>query len=395
LDFPTFHPTAYERRWVISELTTSQVIRALWNGASRSTRQEPEFLGVLARCSWINDSEGDGESTRRWRNRHIGHWLGAPTDADEGSLARVLASKLNLSLSRARWLIRTQSGITQYYTSLRPRTFKAIQRHASDIYRAFDEIAQRSSDPIEKVGRTAAILAGLPGVHAPSGGTVSLLNGLTPAAACLDPQRRFPIMNDRTRKLLAALGKRNDAAGACALARLIGQYGIKHAFDLDVYASSDTRTFPPARRARRAVVPRRLVGWKDEETGYAQLQRRRVRVRKLHNTLINKFVTAVEWRYQLREGEFDVVIEDWRKGRKLLVEAKTETTGPAGRTQLRQAIGQLFDYRWRWFAKDPDTIDLALLLPRKPEKDVLALLTSLGIKAFWFEGKALAATTTF
>ena len=117
-----------------------------------------------------------------------------------------------------------------------------------------------------------------------------------------------------------------------------------------------------AQRQKR-IRAQRPVGWKDEEDGYASLSKRRVRVRKRHSALVNRFTRAVEWKYRLLESEFDIVLDGWKGGRKLLVEAKTSTDGPVGRTQLREAIGQLHDYRWRAFPDDAKKVDLALLFP--------------------------------
>ncbi len=78
-----------------------------------------------------------------------------------------------------------------------------------------------------------------------------------------------------------------------ALARLIGQHGIRHSFDLDVYAASGKRKFPKA-QTRRTVRAQRAVGWKDEEEGYAMLSKKRIRVRRIHNGLVNRFVRAID-----------------------------------------------------------------------------------------------------
>ena len=93
------------------------------------------------------------------------------------------------------------------------------------------------------------------------------------------------------------------------------------------------------------------------------------------------------WRYTIQEGEFDAVIADWRPGRKLLIEAKTASDGPGGRAQIRQAIGQLFDYRHKFFPNEK--MDLAILLPAEPSPDIKALLKSLDIEIMWFKGKKL------
>lgn len=75
---------------------------------------------------------------------------------------------------------------------------RAIARHAAPIFNAFSDVARKASDPIGKVGEVAASIVALPSFAGPVRRRGSLLNALTPALACLDPQRRFPIMNDRT-----------------------------------------------------------------------------------------------------------------------------------------------------------------------------------------------------
>ena len=225
------------------------------------------------------------------------------------------------------------------------------------------------------------------------GGYSSLLNGLSPLLACLDPQRRFPIVNARTAKLLAALGKRPDVEGGVALSRLIGKYGLRHAFDLDIYAQTRSKQFPKSRAVPRLRLNEpKAIGLKAEESTIAILRKNRLKVRRLHNALINRFNRALEWKYVLAESTFDAVVENWKKGRRLLIEAKPTTAGPTGRMHLRQAIGQLYDYRLRHFEKTHDQVDLALLTVSKPDASALALLMHLRIEALWFEGKSLRGT---
>lgn len=61
--------------------------------------------------------------------------------------------------------------------------------------------------------------------------------------------------------------------------------------------------------------------------------------------------------------------------RRLLVEAKSNSA----RENIRQAIGQLFDYR-RWLDPEPDT---CVLVPAAPATDMLDLLERLGIGVAW------------
>jgi hypothetical protein len=91
-----------------------------------------------------------------------------------------------------------------------------------------------------------------------------------------------------------------------------------------------------------------------------------------------------------KQAKFDALVIDWKKGRNLLIEAKTNSDGVSGRSQVRQAIGQLYDYRFTYMPEDD--VDLALLLPKQPGDDVKKLLDSLNIKLLWFKGKTLSGT---
>jgi hypothetical protein len=78
-------------------------------------------------------------------------------------------------------------------------------------------------------------------------------------------------------------------------------------------------------------------------------------------------------------GEVRPIYSDaWVEDRYALIEAKNSD----GRDAIRQAIGQLYDYRR--FHKTP--IRLAVLFPYRPEAERLDLLRSAGIEALWPEG---------
>jgi hypothetical protein len=142
------------------------------------------------------------------------------------------------------------------------------------------------------------------------------------------------------------------------------------------------------------VGPFRDFGWKSEIAGFGHIVENRVKIRKLHNELTNRLRDYLLWRYPTpKESWFDAVILDWKKGRHLLVEAKTASGGADGRAQIRQAIGQLFDYRYTYSSYFPEgQVDLAVLLPSKPAADVQSLLESLGIEVLWFRRGNLQGT---
>lgn len=394
LALPHFKPSSRERQWVAGEIETARFLRALWDAASNRQRHEAEFISLLVCCGWTNVLANDAgwESTRLWRNQHIADYLRVGYESDQQ-----LATELSAAfprLKQARRLLTTHTGITHYYKALRPETIEFVERHAKRIASAFAIATSTKLKPREKIKRAVEMITGLGFIHI-RGQEVSPLNGLTPALACLDPHRRLPIMNDKTRRLLRAIGQSPDSAGAIALHQLIGRNGIKNSFELDVYAA--TEEFPSLRKPRARTLSAtqlRDVGLKSEAASIAQIAANRVKINKAHNKLTNRLRDWLLWRQVTpKESRFDALILDYRKGRHLLIEAKTASAGPSGRSQIRQAIGQLFDYRYTHASQfPPGAVDLAILLPSKPASNVQALLQSLGIELLWFERKALKGT---
>jgi len=393
LKFPHFTRTRSDEDWVAWQLQTANYILTLWRAASTKQRSDPEFLLVLARCAWVNNPEGSDEARVRWRNAHLARWAGLSEAVSDGELAARLAQRLHLPAHRAKRLVRTDSGITRYYPTFRPAFDTQVRKHAHSVAAACRLASPPRGDSTAKAAAVTRRILAIPEITVPAGGTSSVLNGLSPLLACLDPQRRIPIINARTARLLASFGQRPDADGAASLSRFIGSHGIRHAFDLDVYAQTRHKRFPRAcKRPRLKVHGRHVVGIKSEEATVAALTKTKLRIRRRHNALTNRFIRALEGRFIPVESVFDALIEDWRKGRRLLVEAKPSIAGPAGRMQLRLAIGQLYDYRFQHFRQSLEKVDLALLTESKPDAEAIALLGGLGIHALWFERKSLRGT---
>jgi len=181
-----------------------------------------------------------------------------------------------------------------------------------------------------------------------------------------------------------------------SLSCLIGTRGIRDSFHLDVYSQVAEGKFKPARKHRttRKNGGRGLLSIKSELASFAHLAAKKVQIRKLHNKLTNQFRKTVFANFRPQESTFDLLVDDWKKGRKLLIEAKTAWTGTGGRMQVRQAIGQLFDYRMTHFPDVQDQVDLAILLPTEPSEDIKELLGSLDIEVLWFKGRKLQGTVS-
>jgi hypothetical protein len=392
LGLPKFHREK-QQSWVASERRTANLIQSLWNAAGPKRRNDPAFLCLLVQCGWNTGGHKDeGNSTRRWRNHKIAEYLTVPYGSDQ-RLAQDLHSHFgSLSLSRCLSIVKEKTGITRYYSAYHPATRKFIKRHSKDIALAFRQVSSRSADVYSKIRKVATLIESLGEISA-GGHHISPFNGLTPVVSCLDSQRRFPIMNKRTRALLKYIEKNEDKEGAVALSELIGpNYDIRDNRELDVYAN--TEKFPKLKTHARKTDSAdafKDVGLKSEINSTAQIAAKKTTIKKLHNKLINRLNHYLLWRQiTAKENKFDALVVGWKNGRDLLIEAKTASEGPAGRSQVRQAIGQLYDYRFTHLPKNK--VDLAVLLGKEPSRHVQRLLASLDIELLWFKGKTLTGS---
>jgi hypothetical protein len=210
LGLPKFHRNDKQQRWVASKRRTANLIQSLWNAAGPKHRNDPAFLCLLVQCGWnTGGRKNGGDSTRRWRNHRIAEYLEVPYGSDQ-QLARDLRSHFkSLGSSKCLSMVRDLTGITRYYTAYHPATLKSITLHSKDIALAFRQVSTRSPDVYDKIRKVATLIESLGDISA-GGHHISPFNGLTPVLSCLDPQRRFPIMNKRTRALLKRIEKKED-----------------------------------------------------------------------------------------------------------------------------------------------------------------------------------------
>jgi hypothetical protein len=399
MKLPIFQPTQMQKEWVQSERKTAAFIRAFWSASSVAQRRTAGFLWFLTASAWTNitSDSSDEASTREWRNRILAEYLGVHYETISGLAQDLCRAFPRFTPLAARRLLATYTGITHFYTAVRPRTRRYVARHSGELFTLFDAVSSRSRLPEDKIRWVTGRLSALPWIKTPGGHWMSPFNPLSPVLACLDPHRRFPIMNQRTARLLGAVGQEQDGDGAIVLYALIGSHNIHDSFELDVYSQDTKLRFP--RVAMRNKVEKvthlpRLLSVKSEIDSFARLAERRVRIRREHNKLTNRFRRAVFANVAPQESRFDLLVDGWRPGRKLLIEAKTDWRGATGRMQIRQAIGQLFDYRKLYF-RDCALVDLAILVPTKPASDIIDLLKTIGIAVLWFHGPRLSGTIAF
>ena len=392
LGLPKYSNSKEQQIAVASKRSTANLIQTLWSAANQKQRSDPEFLCLLVQCGWANRAEKGSESNRIWRNRNIAGYLEVPYGSDE-SLATSLAGRFkSLNFQQCLSLLKQRTGITHYYTALRPDTLTFVRNHSQSVARAFKFVSSRPGDVTKKLEQVASIVEDFGRITATSGRHISPFNGLTPVLSCLDPQCHFPIMNAPTGRLLRLIGEKPDKNGIVSLGKLIGKYDVKDAFELDEYANLEAFPKPkPLAHKPSSGGDFKDVGFKSETDSTAELAAKSVTIRKLHNKLTNDLRDWLLWRQTtLKECRFDALVLGWKEGRDLLIEAKTSSEGTSGRSQIRQAIGQLHDYRFTYFPNG--AVDLAILVPKEPSANIKALLASLGIELLWFKGKTLGGT---
>jgi hypothetical protein len=399
MKLPTFKRTPANMESVRWRQNTGRFIRTFWFAATPRQRKEPGFLWFITASAWTNEIGGGGEeSTREWRNRMLASYLGVEYDTETGLAAALARAMPRLTQRKARSLVSAYTGISRYYGALRPNTKRYVLRHAAELSGLYTLVSSARKDHEVKIAAVATQLAKMPRIKAPRWGTASPFNALTPVLACLDPVRRFPIMNQRTAWLLRHADKHHDADGVLALYGLIGsRINVRDSFELDVYSLK--AKFAPASKARARASGKtfrqgdhRPLSLKSELDSYAALAAHKVTIRKEHNRLTNRFRQAVFPDRVPKEASFDLLLEPWKTKRKLLIEAKTGWRGATGRAQIRQAIGQLIDYRLTYFPEKWRSVDLAVLVPTEPPPDIKKLLASVHIAAIWFNGRKLKGT---
>ena len=175
---------------------------------------------------------------------------------------------------------------------------------------------------------------------------------------------------------------------------LYGVGGINDAADLDQvgrdspdFITTETRTATKQLLQSKQTENNVTLPLKDEADVESIRKAGSIAQRRIHNRLTNLMRSKLSG-YTLLEGRdpacmFDVLVKKYNDEVDLLIEVKSSIEV----AHVRMAVGQLFDYRMR--LKATPGPHLAILLPARPEEDVMDLLIWLEIGLMWFEGDAL------
>ena len=227
----SFAKSRWHDKWVSDSNHTHELIRALWKSAPKVQRKDPNFLILLMTLAWTNERKKrhGRDSTLIWRNRNIATYLTCASDQLVGEISNEFP---DLERKAAANLLARHTGITNYHHPLRPATISVVRQKAPIVAAMFRKVASKSKPEESKIRFVVHRIASLGTIR----GT-SLLNGLSPVLACLDPMRQFPIINARTRPLQRLLGLQEDAEDVIAYSGLIGSPGISDSLELDACAS--------------------------------------------------------------------------------------------------------------------------------------------------------------
>lgn len=291
------------------------------------------------------------------------------------------------------------TGIVNFYGPYRKssRDWCSKKKVVVELRKLIKEAAHLQANDQQRLA-LAGTIDGLPRIPSPSSRSKARPgNALTPLVACLDPHRRFPIVNGR-KAVQALLGKlglrgRNLEEQVRGITGLIGRFGIADAFVLDALADQVTKVAPrintpaksPIKGPAKSPAPHAGSELPDYDTSERQyLQEAGThRYRNRHNrmtTALKKLLSG----FELTQGtnpdcRWDVLIERYdTTGRDLLLEVKPDGTKAA----IRIAIGQLLDYRR--FVRRPAATDSAVVTIGRPDGLYRQLLLDLQISAIWF-----------
>lgn len=391
-DVPIFNNKKW-KDWLSGYSDTSKFIRTFWEASTKKQKRDINFLIFLTKCGWGNAVNGEfTDTTKKWRNENLATYLKVqPPDATVLTKA-IHKNWPKISEIKAKTLLKPITGLTDYYKSFRPGLVQFMENNPSKIRYIFGIVSSKLSTT-EKIKKACNVMDKMQ-FRTPNSGKTSVYNGLTPVLACLDPSRKFPIMNQRTETLLRTMDQEQNISGALKLVEFIQpRYNMKNAFELDIWAQNEK--FPKDKRASKhyAFVRRvRDIGLKPESDSIANINRQKRRITKKHNKLINDFKRIAPPHWTVGESNFDILVENWKPRTRLLIEAKTSSSGSDGRTQIRMAIGQLFDYRHTCFEKEK--IALAILLPKRPDQNIVDLLQSLKIHTLYLKKENIKCCST-
>jgi hypothetical protein len=349
-----------------------------------------EDLRCLIRLTWITAGK-DGIVDLHWqllKAPAIAHLLKTMVTVSDDLARTVESMQLPAHVAEA---AKKKTGFVNAYRAYRNSLLDWCLKNKQGL-RTIITSAQKLGANDQARFDLAHAISELPDVPTPTGArSMAAANLVTTLVACLDPKRRFPIINGEsgvTRRLARLeLSNRSLEDKVRGFIGVIGQFGIEDAFALDVM--DDDLIDKIKKRAPMAAKGVKIGGKGtklpdlDDSEREAVLKSRTIRYRRRHNKMTTRLKELIP-HLEMTQGDrqecrFDILISDYDDaGRDLLIEVKPDPD----KGSVRIAIGQLFDYR-RFLPHQAGT-DLAILTITRPPHLYVELLQELQITSLWF-----------
>lgn len=377
--------TASEQRHYSVEKATAALVQYCYRRKCSGTRLSADKAHALCMLTWLPSLRSTKLPAlwRLWNRR----------DVYDAITAIPMLRKIGFEERIVRLASRT-TGFVNYYHAYRNSSLGWLRKNLAPVSRILAMAASLSTD--EQAHRLADLIESLPRVPKPTTSVGSSMPGslLTPLVACLDPRRRFPIVNKASHVigLQSKLGiLESSLSQKCdAITDLIGREGMRDAFMIDAASTrlaKHKHLQNPGVFNARLRSPNRPISKKDESGYKIRGREESEKGARLHNAMTNR-MTAICRRltYVVLEGKdpfnYDMLIEDPSGDRQSVL---VETKSSSDRADIRLAIGQLLDYRRAFSRQRPE---LVILLPAKPQPDDIDLLSSVDIGVLWFQDRA-------
>lgn len=391
--------------WVERERRTAALVRACYERCLKGKAPDAEMIHALCKLTWITKGKGKvAENTRSVvvpaLTTLLDLELSARDPRELGAELREIAVDDHVATPASGAI-----GFVNFYLGFRNTSLDWLEEHLAAVWPIVTAVAEARTDT--EVRRAYAAVDALPPLPRPNAGDMPCYNLLTPMLACLDVRKRTPVINGREevvgRLSMLGLSHATLEEQCVGLQGLIGQAGIEDAFALDTVnyqtigraiaaveltAEPDPDAEEESADDEHVPASAPLAERRDDDVEYLR-GTDPVQMAHRHHTMTNALRTiCARAKLRVEEGTnssclFDALIREYDdRKRHLLVEVKTDDSPPL----CRLAVGQLHDYRRK--LPGAAAIDLAVLLPSKPQKDMLDFLGYVGVRALWLDQSA-------
>ncbi|MCX7066919.1 MAG: hypothetical protein NTW85_04400 [Methylococcales bacterium] len=396
--------TKMSENWAERQRRTNQLVRIaadyVFNQKTVQQTVQPEHLYGLCKLTWITDGRNVDNLTYVKNAKIPALGLIFQKDFSDKTIVEV-AEEISKILDQpdVNKLIISHTGFSNFYKVYSNSSLTWIESNFNELLPLFKKAFQLSNDNegLELI-RKISKLSGIPKPNNPNQKMHPEFL-ITPVFFALDSRILFPIINGS--KGVKNLLKKLKVAGTSLenqyseMIKLYGTGGIDDAADLDQIGNDITDFVGIAGRkpTKKLLESKPDTGGaelplKDESDIISLQEARTIISKRLHNGLTNKLKSYLT-NYTLIEGRddramFDVLVKNYDKNKNdLLIEVKSSSEA----AHIRMAMGQLYDY---WFTIKGDIEPhLAILIPSKPDEDIIKLLEWLDIGILWFSGEEL------